>query len=113
MTARKKMKSKTACYIISSITFDLNDLEKYIETPIAKLKSNLLGTNFSLYDFGTKPARRPKLQQKQTSYSASNTYDPIASNNVSTSSLPKSDTGSLTAIQKNSSIDHGSDTSRT
>jgi hypothetical protein len=55
MTARKKKKSKTHCYVINSISFDLNNIYKYIETPIAKLKSNLLGTQFVLYDFGLKP----------------------------------------------------------
>jgi len=30
-------------------------VEKFIETPIAKLKSNLIGTQFVLYDFGIKP----------------------------------------------------------
>jgi hypothetical protein len=57
MTARKKKKSKTACYVINSISFDLNNIYKFIETPIAKLKSNLLGTQFCLYDFGAKPAK--------------------------------------------------------
>ena len=36
---------------------DYNNVEKYIETPIAKLKSNLIGTQFLLYDFGIKPSR--------------------------------------------------------
>jgi hypothetical protein len=56
MTARKKKKTKTPCYVISTLTYDLDNLEKYIETPIAKLKSNLLGTYFRLYDFGVKPS---------------------------------------------------------
>lgn len=55
LTARKKKKAKTSCYIINYISFDLNDIEKYIETPFAKLKSNLFGTQFKLYDFGIKP----------------------------------------------------------
>jgi hypothetical protein len=55
MTARKKKKTKTPCYVLSTLTYDLDNLEKYIETPIAKLKSNLLGTYFRLYDFGVKP----------------------------------------------------------
>lgn len=55
MSARKKKKTKTTCYIINFINFDLNNLENYTETPIAKLKSNLFGTNFSLYDLGPKP----------------------------------------------------------
>ena len=33
----------------------MDNVQKYIETPIAKLKSNLLGTYFTLYDFGLKP----------------------------------------------------------
>lgn len=55
MTARKKKKARTSCYIINYISFDLNDIEKYIETPLAKLKSNLFGTQFKLYNFGIKP----------------------------------------------------------
>ena len=56
MTARKKKKAKTPCYVINTLTYDLSNLEKYIETPVAKLKSNLLGTYFRLYDFGVKPS---------------------------------------------------------
>ena len=55
MTARKRKKTKTTCYIINYITYDETNVEKYIETPIAKLKSNLMGTQFTLYDFGIKP----------------------------------------------------------
>lgn len=54
MTARKKKKTKTTHYVINYITFNSTDINKYIETPIAKLKSNLLGTQFTLYDFGLK-----------------------------------------------------------
>lgn len=57
MTARKRKKTKTTCYLISYISYDQTDVEKYIETPIAKLKSNLIGTQFLLYDFGIKPSR--------------------------------------------------------
>ena len=77
MTARKRKKTKTTCYIINYISYDETNVEKYIETPIAKLKSNLmgkfnykhnkyffnvliyyflLGTQFTLYDFGIKPS---------------------------------------------------------
>jgi len=57
MTARKKKRTKTTFYIINYISYDETDVEKYIETPIAKLRSNLLGTEFTLYDFGIKPGR--------------------------------------------------------
>jgi len=57
MTARKKKRTKTTCYVINYISYDESDVEKYIETPIAKLKSNLIGTQFTLYDFGIKPGR--------------------------------------------------------
>ena len=57
MTARKRKKSKTTCYIINYISYDQTDVEKFIETPIAKLKSNLIGTQFVLYDFGIKPSK--------------------------------------------------------
>ncbi len=43
MTARKRKKSKTTCYIINYISYDQTDVEKFIETPFAKLKSNLIG----------------------------------------------------------------------
>lgn len=43
MTARKRKKTKTTCYIINYISYDETNVEKYIETPIAKLKSNLMG----------------------------------------------------------------------
>ncbi len=55
MTARKRKKTKNTCYIINYISYDQTDIEKFIETPIAKLKSNLIGTQFVLYDFGIKP----------------------------------------------------------
>lgn len=125
MTARKKKRSKTTCYVISSIEFDMDDLEKYTETPLAKLKSNLLGTNFSLYDFGPKP---PRAQQLPAASLSSNKLNSSISNNNSTSassrpispiatatncsstaSLPKSEAPSTcTTTQK--SIDQCSDT---
>lgn len=43
MTARKRKKTKTASYIINYISYDESNVEKYIETPIAKLKSNFIG----------------------------------------------------------------------
>lgn len=47
MTARKRKRSKTPCYVINYISYDETDVEKYIETPIAKLKSNLIGKNLN------------------------------------------------------------------
>lgn len=43
MTARKRKKTKTTSYIINYISYDESNVEKYLETPIAKLKSNLIG----------------------------------------------------------------------
>lgn len=59
MTARKKKKSKTPSYIINYLNYDPTSEQDYIETAVAKLKSNLLGTQFSVYDFGLKPAKTP------------------------------------------------------
>jgi hypothetical protein len=61
MTARKKKKSKTTCYIIYASSTDNKSknskkVKKPIQVPIAKLKSNLIGTKFSLYDYGIKPS---------------------------------------------------------
>jgi hypothetical protein len=65
LTARKKKRTKTTVYQINYISFNtVNDVQQYIETPIAKLKSNLLGTNFCLYDFGSKPVSVRKIQTK-------------------------------------------------
>lgn len=84
MSARKKKKSKTTSYIINYITFDLDDLEKYIETPFAKLRSNLFGTQFTLYDFGAKPVndiepdsftQRPRLSNNEFDFSETTSED--------------------------------------
>lgn len=56
LTARKKKRTKTTVFQINYVSYNtINEVQQYIETPIAKLKSNLLGTQFSLYDFGVKP----------------------------------------------------------
>jgi len=65
LTARKKKRTKTTVYQINYISFNtVNEVQQYIETPIAKLKSNLLGTSFSLQDYGQKPVSVKKTQNK-------------------------------------------------
>ena len=67
LTARKKKKTKTTVYQINYISFNtINNVQKYIETPIAKLKSNLLGTQFKLYDFGIKPSSTSNMSAVKT-----------------------------------------------
>jgi hypothetical protein len=124
MSARKKKKSKTACYLINFINFDLNNLEKYKEVPIAKLKSNLLGTNFSLYDFGIRPpraaansraslaaAKRGSSSQIPTGGSAA-PLGASANGEYSSASLAISENSTtLNSTQKSSSIDMASDQS--
>jgi hypothetical protein len=101
MTARKKKKSKTPCYVINYLNYDPTSELDYIETTVAKLKSNLLGTQFTLYDFGLKPT---KLAQ-------SNVSSPNPSNNTNLTNLHaldsarSSDLSSPVEIVSDNSID--------
>ena len=81
MTARKRKIPKTTCYIINSITYSATDIDKYVETPIAKLKSNLLGTLFTLYDFGLRPNTVNRNSQKNSKEKDQNTTDHENQNN--------------------------------
>ena len=79
LTARKKKKTKTTVYQINYISYNtIDDVQKYIETPIAKLKSNLLGTLFTLYDFGIKPSHASHKTHAQTSSNES----PLDNDNI-------------------------------
>ncbi|XP_061767996.1 tubby-related protein 3 isoform X3 [Nerophis ophidion] len=56
LAGRKRKKSKTSNYLIS---VDATDLSREGESFIGKLRSNLMGTKFTVYDNGTSPCKNP------------------------------------------------------
>nr|XP_040031340.1 LOW QUALITY PROTEIN: tubby-related protein 3 [Gasterosteus aculeatus aculeatus] len=56
LAGRKRKKSKTSNYLIS---VDATDLTREGESFIGKLRSNLMGTKFTVYDNGTNPGKNP------------------------------------------------------
>lgn len=52
MAARKRKKSRTSNYLIST---DPTDLSRGGDSYVGKLRSNLIGTQFTVYDNGTSP----------------------------------------------------------
>nr|XP_015816455.2 tubby-related protein 3 isoform X1 [Nothobranchius furzeri] len=54
LAGRKRKKSKTSNYLIS---VDATDLSRGGESFIGKLRSNLMGTKFTVYDNGTNPSK--------------------------------------------------------
>lgn len=52
MAARKRKKSRTSNYLIST---DPTDLSRGGEAYVGKLRSNLIGTQFTVYDNGISP----------------------------------------------------------
>ncbi|KAG1932578.1 tubby protein [Pimephales promelas] len=56
LAGRKRKKSKTSNYLIS---VDATDLSREGESFIGKLRSNLMGTKFTVYDNGTNPSKSP------------------------------------------------------
>ncbi|XP_069020938.1 tubby-related protein 3 isoform X3 [Embiotoca jacksoni] len=56
LAGRKRKKSKTSNYLIS---VDATDLSREAESFIGKLRSNLVGTKFTVYDNGTNPCKNP------------------------------------------------------
>lgn len=56
LAGRKRKKSKTSNYLIS---IDPTDLSRGGESFIGKLRSNLMGTKFTVYDSGLNPAKTP------------------------------------------------------
>ncbi|XP_034719133.1 tubby-related protein 3 isoform X2 [Etheostoma cragini] len=56
LAGRKRKKSKTSNYLIS---VDATDLSREGESYIGKLRSNLMGTKFTVYDNGTNPCKNP------------------------------------------------------
>ncbi|KAM6985799.1 tubby-related protein 3 isoform 2-T2 [Aplochiton taeniatus] len=56
LAGRKRKKSKTSNYLIS---VDATDLTREGESFMGKLRSNLMGTKFTVYDSGTNPCKNP------------------------------------------------------
>ncbi|XP_076010639.1 tubby-related protein 3 isoform X2 [Genypterus blacodes] len=56
LAGRKRKKSKTSNYLIS---VDATDLSREGESFIGKLRSNLMGTKFTVYDNGANPCKNP------------------------------------------------------
>uniref|UniRef100_A0A3Q3VY03 Tubby-like protein n=1 Tax=Mola mola TaxID=94237 RepID=A0A3Q3VY03_MOLML len=56
LAGRKRKKSKTSNYLIS---VDATDLSREGESFIGKLRSNLMGTKFTVYDNGRNPSKNP------------------------------------------------------
>lgn len=52
LAARKRKKSRTSNYLIST---DPTDLSRGGDAYVGKLRSNLIGTQFTVYDNGTSP----------------------------------------------------------
>uniref|UniRef100_A0A8C9SJQ3 Si:dkey-220f10.4 n=1 Tax=Scleropages formosus TaxID=113540 RepID=A0A8C9SJQ3_SCLFO len=63
MAGRKRKKSKTSNYLIS---VDPTDLSRDTESYIGKLRSNVLGTKFTVYDAGENPEKKPFIKEIET-----------------------------------------------
>ncbi|NWU72091.1 TULP3 protein, partial [Pterocles burchelli] len=61
LAGRKRKKSKTSNYLIS---VDPTDLSREGESFIGKLRSNLMGTKFTVYDHGVSPVKAQGLMEK-------------------------------------------------
>ncbi|KAH0616345.1 hypothetical protein JD844_027384 [Phrynosoma platyrhinos] len=61
LAGRKRKKSKTSNYLIS---IDPTDLSREGESFIGKLRSNLMGTKFTVYDHGVNPIKAQGLVEK-------------------------------------------------
>ncbi|XP_008703079.1 tubby-related protein 3 isoform X2 [Ursus maritimus] len=61
LAGRKRKKSKTSNYLIST---DPTDLSREGESYIGKLRSNLMGTKFTVYDHGVSPSKAQGLVEK-------------------------------------------------
>ncbi|MEE6482802.1 hypothetical protein FKM82_013343 [Ascaphus truei] len=62
MAGRKRKKSKTSNYLIS---VDPTDLSRDGDSFIGKVRSNMLGTKFIVYDNGVNPETKPFVQEKE------------------------------------------------
>ncbi|KAM5132181.1 tubby protein homolog [Mantella aurantiaca] len=63
MAGRKRKKSKTSNYLIS---VDPTDLSRGGESFIGKVRSNMLGTRFTVFDNGVNPDTKPFVQEKES-----------------------------------------------
>lgn len=64
LAARKRKKSRTSNYLIST---DPTDLSRGGDAYVGKLRSNLIGTQFTVYDNGISPykSRVDGVQERQ------------------------------------------------
>ncbi|XP_044194513.1 tubby protein isoform X3 [Thunnus albacares] len=60
MAGRKRKKCKTSNYLIST---DLTNLSRDTNCYIGKLRSNVLGTKFTVYDGGENPEKKPFIKE--------------------------------------------------
>lgn len=63
LAGRKRKKSKTSNYLIST---DPTDLSREGQSYIGKLRSNLMGTKFTVYDHGVSPKARGRVEKTHT-----------------------------------------------
>nr|XP_015818862.2 tubby-related protein 3 [Nothobranchius furzeri] len=63
MAGRKRKKSKTSNYLIS---IDPTNLSKETNSYIGKLRSNVLGTKFTVYDGGENPEKKPFIKESES-----------------------------------------------
>ncbi|KAB5555532.1 hypothetical protein PHYPO_G00035280 [Pangasianodon hypophthalmus] len=63
MAGRKRKKSTTSNYLIS---IDPTDLSRDTSNYIGKLRSNVLGTKFTVYDNGENPDRKPFVKETES-----------------------------------------------
>ncbi|XP_065098480.1 protein king tubby isoform X2 [Paramisgurnus dabryanus] len=63
MAGRKRKRCKTSNYLIS---IDPTDLSRDTNSYIGKLRSNVLGTKFTVYDNGENPERKPFVKETDT-----------------------------------------------
>ncbi|KAK3528927.1 hypothetical protein QTP70_012858 [Hemibagrus guttatus] len=63
MAGRKRKKSTTSNYLIS---IDPTDLSRDTSSYIGKLRSNVLGTKFTVYDNGENPDKKPFVKERES-----------------------------------------------
>ncbi|XP_011486465.1 tubby protein-like isoform X1 [Oryzias latipes] len=63
MAGRKRKKSKTSNYLIST---DPTNLSRDTSSYIGKLRSNALGTKFTVYDGGENPEKKPFVKESES-----------------------------------------------
>uniref|UniRef100_A0A7S3R5W3 Tubby C-terminal domain-containing protein n=2 Tax=Dunaliella tertiolecta TaxID=3047 RepID=A0A7S3R5W3_DUNTE len=61
MAARKRQRKRTSNYVIS---LDAEDLKRESEAFFGKLRSNFVGSDFTIYDAGTKPEAKKRGKKK-------------------------------------------------